>query len=125
MTFGKELATSRTCKSVNKGINESLFLKPINQNELVEMINTLKVEPSLDEDNIKSNILKQSHIYLIKPLLYLINLILKKGINPDIKKKYGDRTIFFTDDRLDKVNYRLIAVSSVENRLFEKCIEGF
>ena len=72
---------------LNKRISNSLFFNPITENELISAINSLKTKASPADDNIPPKLLKDNHIYLLKPLLHLINLIFEKGTYPEIPKE--------------------------------------
>lgn len=63
---------------MNNHIYNSLFVKPINQKGLVEVINSLKVKSVSGGDNIKN--LKVQLFISDKTLLHLINFIHEKGI---------------------------------------------
>ena len=57
------------------------------------------------------------------PLVYLINLLFKTGTFPDTLKKAVIVPVYKAGDKLNKENYRPIAVTSIIGRLFEKCIK--
>lgn len=125
-SIGKNLANKikkNNYRFLNKRISNSLFFNPITENELISAINSLKTKASPGDDNISAKLLKDNHIYLLKPLLHLINLIFEKGTYPEILKKAVIVPIYKTGDRLNKENYRPIAMTSSVSRLFEKCIK--
>lgn len=107
----------------SKRILNSMFLNPMSINELIDIINSLKTKATAGDDNITSKILKDNHVYLVKPLLYIVNLIFEKGIYPELLKRATIVPIFKSGDKLNKENYRPIAVTSSVSRLIEKCIK--
>ena len=100
--------------------SKSIFLKPATQNEVLILIKDLKTDSSCGWDDISPKVVKFSHLFLIDPLVHLINLSLSQGIFPSELKiakviplfKGGDATFFN--------NYRPISVLSILSKLFER-----
>ena len=67
-------------------IKQTIFLKPVDEIELIDIINNLK-ECSPGWDSICSKIVKATAQYFIRPLLYIYNLSVLHGIFPDELKK--------------------------------------
>ena len=94
-------------------LNKSMFLKPVNHNDIVKYINSV----------ISFKLIKKLHIYLIKPLTYIINLIFKNGIVPAAFKFFIIMSIYKAGDKTLINNYRPISTISNFAKIFEKCLK--
>ena len=102
--------------------NNSLFLSPITQEEVISAANLIKPKSSQGYDNISCKIMKLSIEHIKHPLEHVLNLSLSNGIVPDKMKiakvlpvfKNGDKTVFN--------NYRPISILPAFGKLFEKLV---
>lgn len=101
----------------------SMFLKPVNKNEIIKHINSLKNNCSPGYDGIQTKIIKQFYTYMINPLVHIINLIFKNGIVPESFKTSVVTPIFKTGDKNKINNYRPISVITNFAKIFEKCLK--
>lgn len=107
-----------------EGANYSLFLRPLSEEDVSDLILKLKNSNSSGHDEISNILLKRIAIYIIKPLTYLINLSLEQGIYPSELKvskviplyKKGDPNLF--------ENYRGISLSPSISKVFESAINS-
>lgn len=127
--IGKKLA--KNMKSINQTdhpnqahhVAESFFLQPVSENEIIEIIASLKNGCSHIGDGISNNILKITHQFLIKPFKYLINLIFSKGFYPDCFKNAVIIPLHKAGSRYMVSNYRPISLINNLNKVIEKCIK--
>ena len=100
-------------------LNKSMFLKPVNHNDIVKYINSLKNDSAPRYDCISVKLIKKLHISLIKPLTYIINLIFKTGIVPAAFKISIITPIYKAGDKTLINNYRPISTISNFAKIFE------
>ena len=82
--------------------SKSLFLSPVNKNEMIFIIKQLKSNSSAGWDDVSSKVLQYCHLPLLDPLIHLVNLSLAQGVFPDLCKiakviplfKSGINTVF-------------------------------
>ena len=58
---------------INKNIN-SLFLNPVDELEVLEMVNGINVSKASGPNRIPNKLLKSNALLLLKPLTFLLNL---------------------------------------------------
>lgn len=56
-----------------KSNNSSLFLKPVDKNEIIQMFASLKNNAAPGPDGISNRLLKLIHEHLVAPLVHIIN----------------------------------------------------
>ena len=104
----------------DKYINECSITQPecpITINELKDVFFSLKTNKSPGYDEISFNIIKNCFGVLYKPLLYIFNLSIEKGIFPNDLKIARVTPIFKADSEEVLANYRPISVLPC----FSKC----
>nr|CAI5838537.1 unnamed protein product [Callosobruchus analis] len=98
----------------------SLFVEPVDRNEIFDIVKCLKNKRSSGEDEVSSIIIKKCIKYIEIPLLYIINNSLKYVIYPDqlktaiiipVYKKNGDQSSFNS--------FRPINLLSVFSKMFQ------
>lgn len=104
-------------------ISDTLFLRPLTRNELIEHIASLKSGSSSGHDNISVDVIKQTHAQILAPLLHIFNLIFEKGIIPCHFKVSIVVPIHKSGSKSDVRNYRPISLISNFAKLFEKCLK--
>ena len=104
-------------------IPESLFLRPISQEEIINVIHSLKNTPSAGEDGLKSELFKSMHIFLLKPLKDLINLIFEMEVFPQRLKKTIITPLYKSGPKKIISNYRPISITNNLSKIVEKCIK--
>ena len=103
--------------------NSSMFLYPVNHNELINHIHSLKNNSAPGIDGVPSKIIKDMHVYIIKPLLHIINLIFKTGTVPIQFKTTIVSPIHKAGSKHDINNFRPISVMNNFGKIFEKCLK--
>lgn len=102
----------------------SMFLTPVSDKEIIQHISTLKNNCSSGVDKVNAELIKRCHMYLVKPLKHIINLIFETGVVPSHFKIAIITPIFKAGDQTKVNNYRPISVISNFSKVFEKCIKS-
>ena len=97
----------------------SLFLTPTDENEISEIIASLKTS-SPGYDGIDMKIIKPIKNSILKPLAYICNLSFSQGKFPDQLKVAKIIPIHKKGDRSDFSNYRPISILPVFSKIIEK-----
>jgi hypothetical protein len=100
--------------------NASLFLNPINRNELIKVINDLKTNSSCGPDDVSPKVVKFCHSSLIDVFLHIFNLSFSQGVFPSDLKIAKVIPLFKGGDSSAFNNYRPISVLSVFSKLLER-----
>lgn len=101
----------------------SIFLNPVDNNEIITHINSLKNDSAPGMDMLNSKLIKKAHMDLIAPLVHIINLIFNTGIVPEQFKTSIITPIFKTGDKSNIGNYRPISLINNFSKIFEKCLK--
>ena len=101
----------------------SMFLCPIDESEVVTYINSLKNDSAPGIDGIDSKVIKCTHLYLLKPLVYIFNLIFKTGVVPSHFKTSVVTPILKSGNRNEITNYRPISLISNFGKILEKALK--
>lgn len=108
----------------NKVINgSSIFLTPVDVQELVSIIKSLKSGKSPGYDNIRSEVLREVADEVANPLVLLVNRCFWNGIFPDILKVGVIKPIYKSGDVEQMINYRPITLISNIGKVFEILIK--
>ena len=99
---------------------KTMFTSPVTENEVENVINTLKGKSSAGFDENPEFLVKLCLHYITKPLTHIFKTSVKFGIFPDLMKTAKLRPLFKKADNLDIQNYRSISVLSVFSKTLEK-----
>ena len=125
INIGPTLAKSIPCvkKSplsyLGNRLTESIYLAPVNENEIGQLIKSLK-DTTAGFDDLNSMCLKISSRFLLKPLTHICNLSISQGIFPEQLKIANVIPLYKSDDSMSFNNYRPISVWCVLSKIFEK-----
>ena len=93
--------------------------KPLSINELKDAFFPLKINKSSSVDDVSFNIIKKCFGMLCKPVIYLFQLSLKKGVFSDDLKIAKVTTIYKAGDSKVISNYRPMLVLPCFYKIFE------
>lgn len=100
----------------------TMFLRPVDEMFVSNIILNLKNSNSAGIDDISTNIIKSCKNYILKPLVYLINLSFLNGEFPEVLKTAKIIPIYKKGDKNYAENYRPIAILSTISKILEKAI---
>ena len=106
---------------INKN-DKMMYLDPITPTEIKQLINKLPAKDSSVYDNISNNLLKHIKESVIKPLTYILNLSLSRGVFPENMKLAEIIPLYKKGARNEVSNYRPISLLITMSKLLEKCM---
>ena len=71
---------------LNQKVEESIFLNPVTDEEIIEIVKDAKTKYSKDHDSIDMSLVKLVIPFIVKPLKHIFNNSLQKGVFPDRMK---------------------------------------
>ena len=99
---------------------QSIFLKPTNDTEIIELITDLIPKNSSGYDNLSNKLLKRLLPALVAPLTITFNKSLIEGIFPEAMKKADVVPLYKSEDHQESNNYRPISLLLILSKLLEK-----
>ena len=124
--IGPTLARNiRKCNSnfthyLNKKVEETLFLNPVTDGEILALVNNAKSKNSKGHDDIDMCLVKLVIPCILKPLKHIFNNSLQKGVFPDSMKIARVIPIFKTGDAQEFSNYRPVSILPQFSKILEK-----
>lgn len=100
--------------------SHSLFLNPVTQAEIANMINKFPTGKAPGWDGLSYFVIKKARNALATPLALLFNQSISQGVFPDDLKIGKVVPIHKGGSRHDLINYRPITILSVFSKVFEK-----
>ena len=100
-------------------IPESIFLNPVDENEVEAMINNLK-ESSPGWDALSPKLLKYILPRILKPMVGILNISLEVGVFPDEMKIARVLPLNKSDDPMIANHYRPVSILPAFSKLFEQ-----
>ena len=100
-------------------IEDIIFLEPTDELEICKIISSLK-SSAPGWDDISSQTIKQSHMWLLKPLVYIYNLSLSQGVFPDELKIAKVVPIHKGDSKTEVGNFRPVSVLPYFSKILER-----
>ena len=94
----------------------SMFINPVSEDEVVNIIKSCKPKHSKDCDDINMYVTDQ----IVKPLVHIFNLSFSSGIFPSEMKTATVIPVFKSGNRSDFSNYRPISLLSPFSKILEK-----
>ena len=104
---------------MGNGFTESIYLAPVSENEIGQLMKSLK-DTAAGFDDLYAMCLKISSQFLVKPLTHICNLSLSQGIFPEQLKIANVIPLYISDDSMLFNNYRPVSVSCVVSKIVEK-----
>lgn len=100
--------------------NNSMFLHPVDELEIIGIVNKWKHKMSCDWNDVDMSIVKQIIKVIAKPLSYICNLSFQTGKFPDKMKMAKVVPLYKTGDKHLFTNYRPISLLSQFSKILEK-----
>jgi hypothetical protein len=104
--------------------NSSIFLNPVSENEMRNIILSIKSKSSQGLDGIPSSIIRQCVDSLIAPLCHLVNESFVRGEFPSELKSALIRPLFKKGNVNDVNNYRPISILNGFSKVYEKAMSS-
>ena len=123
-TFAKKIPPPSKC--ISEYLNtipqndQSIFLEPTSEKEIMELITDLIPKNSSGYDNLSNKLIKKLLPALIDPLTIVFNKSLAEGIFPEAMKKADVVPLYKSKDHQDSNNYRPISLLLTLSKLLEK-----
>ena len=110
----------------------SMFLTPVVENEIINIVKLCKPKNSKDCDDISMYVISTIIVSIAKPLAHIFNLSFSCGIFPDHMKIAKIIPIFKNGQKTEFTNYRPISMLSQFSKIleklfnlrFEKCLDA-
>jgi len=104
----------------NYSIAESMFVKPTNELEIMNIIHSLQATKSPGYDCYSPKVIKMAVETIAVPLTIVFNCSLRTSVFPDGLKIAKVRPVYKAGDKLMMSNYRPISVLSVFSKILER-----
>ena len=120
----KNRTDTQNCKPIPTEIQNnpsSMFFNPFTNNQIQNIINSLKNKKSFGFDNIPDFLFKKCSAPIIDILTEIINRCLTSGTFPKLLKQSIVKPVYKKGEILEIGNYRPISLLSVFSKIFEKC----
>ena len=105
--------------SMGQQCPNSMFINPVHEDEVVNIIKSCKPNHSQDCDDINMYVLSKVTDQIVKPIVHIFNLSISSGIFPSEMKTAKVIPLFKSGDRLDFSNYRHISLLSQFSKVLE------
>lgn len=102
--------------------NNSIFLTPIDDIEVANIVMSLNNTSSVGYDGITTDVLKKCIVSIVPVLRYLINLSFAQGSFPSRLKKSVVKPLHKKGDKAEMCNYRPITLIPIISKIFEKAL---
>lgn len=107
----------------------TMFLRPVNENEIVSIVQKFKVKYSRDSDGVDMATVKKVIKEIAQPLVHICNLSFQTGTFPTKMKTAKVIPLYKTGNKHQLTNYRPISIlpqfSKILEKLFNNRLESF
>ena len=103
---------------------KSIFLQPTDENELIDIVNSLNASSACGPHSIPTNLLRLGSHLLAAPISLIINQSFTQGIFPDVLKIAKVVPIYKSGDAKYCSNYRPISLLSNLSKVLEKAMHS-
>ena len=104
---------------LNQKVEESIFLNPVTDEEIIEIVKDAKTKYSKDHDSIDMSLVKLVIHIIVIPLKHIFIISLQNGVFPDRMKIARVIPIFKTGDVQSFSNYRPISILPQFSKILE------
>lgn len=101
-------------------VTNSLFLSPVTNNEIINIITSLSNSPATGSDGLVASIIKSNSALIAPQLTYIFNLSLTQGIFPSLLKNAIVIPVYKSGSLTDPNNYRPISLLTFFSKVLEK-----
>ena len=101
-------------------IMESMFLEPIEESHILEVVKKLRPKTSFGHDEISSKIIKETINNIIQPITHIVNRSFVMGIVPNQLKIAKVIPVYKASNQDELKNYRPISLLPAFSKIFEK-----
>ena len=98
----------------------SFFLTPVNEKEILDIVNNCKNKKSTDSNDLDMALIKCTINEIVMPFTYICNLSFKNGLFPNAMKTAKVIPVYKSGDKHLFTNYRPISLLSQFSKLLEK-----
>ena len=105
---------------ITKRVDKSIFLKPVTDVEIINLVKSFKSKHSCGYDDISMYIIKHVILAIVKPLTYICNISLSNGVFPNHMKIAKIIPVFKNGDQTSFNNYRPISLLPQFSKILEK-----
>ena len=126
INVGKEMTNKLDYKNILPRRNikcSSIFLTPVDEDEVLKNINKLKNNSAPGIDGLSSKTIKEIKHEIVKPLTHIINCSFIHGVFPRELKKTVVSPIYKNSDTYQPCNYRPISIINNFGKLFEMSLK--
>ena len=107
----------------NVDISQTMFIRPTNEYEIVQIIDSFKNKSSEDIHGLSMVLLKQVKDFIVKPLNYIFNVSLETGKFLDYMKVAKVLPLYKNNDKHNVSNYRPVSLLPQFSKILEKIFE--
>ena len=100
--------------------SNSMYLKPVDKQEIVNTVNDFKPKNSEDCDDLSMNIVKYIMSSVVDPFTHICNLSFSNGVVPSSMKAAKIIPLFKSGDKAKFTNYRPVALLPQFSKILEK-----
>ncbi len=101
----------------------SMFVSPVPENELVNMIMSLDSNKAVADSDIPTKLLKRCKVIIKIPFLHMVNKSFVTGKFPKILKTARVTPLFKKNDPTEIGNYRPVSILSCISKIIEKLMK--
>lgn len=105
-------------------INDTIYLNPVNRNDIIKIIASLNNTNSEGHDGIATQVIKECREEISDVLAYVVNISLETGVFPEILKRSVVKPLYKKKDRSSMANYRPITLIPIFSKIFEKIMHN-
>ena len=117
------LPVENPCRFITRNPH-SMFLYPVNPQEIKDTIASVKSKFSKGTDQIPNSILKECIEHIANPISYLVNYSFETGVFPDALKEALVKPVHKKGPKTEVDNYRPISILNSISKIFEKCFNN-
>lgn len=106
----------------NNTVCRKFSINFVSEEEVNSIISSFQDKFSAGYDGIPMHVIKQSKMYLLKPLAHIINSSIVSGIFPDKLKISKIVTVFKKGNKMDPANYRPLSILPALSKIYERVV---